>query len=64
MHCAHYRHNGAKNHPVKVLLELGANTRAKNDAGETPIDFFNFLEESAQKEEIRKLLIKGQNDKK
>ncbi|MDD2830416.1 MAG: ankyrin repeat domain-containing protein [Sulfuricurvum sp.] len=44
--------------PVKVLLELGADINAKNDAGETPMDFFNFLEESAEKEEIRELLMK------
>lgn len=44
--------------PVKVLLELGADINAANDKGETPMDFFNFLEDSTEKAEISKLLKK------
>jgi ankyrin repeat protein len=44
--------------PVKVLLELGADINAKNDKGETPMDFFNFLEDSPEKAEISQLLKK------
>lgn len=44
--------------PVKVLLELGANINAKNDKGETQMDFFNFLEDSPEKAEISQLLKK------
>jgi ankyrin repeat protein len=45
--------------PVKVLLELGANINAKNDKGETPMDFFNFLEDSPEKVKLSQLFMKN-----
>lgn len=41
-------HNAIANeNPIatKVLIELGADTNATNDAGEKPRDFFRFLDE-------------------